>query len=37
MGGALKERSLGRRTPFAALVRDGRLEGLVDHEELASR
>jgi hypothetical protein len=28
---------LGRRTPFAALIRDGRLEGLVDRHVLAQR
>ena len=28
---------LGRATPFAALIRDGRLEGLVERQELASK
>jgi Domain of unknown function (DUF4062) len=33
----LQREILGRRTPFAALVRDGRLEGLVDTQDLARR
>jgi len=31
----LQREILGRRTPFVALVREGRLEGLVDRKELA--
>jgi hypothetical protein len=31
----LQREILGRNTPFVALVRDGRLEGLVDRKELA--
>ena len=33
----LQREILGRRTPFAALVRDGKLEGLVDCRELARK
>jgi hypothetical protein len=33
----LQREILGRRTPFAALVRDGRLEGLVDSRDLARK
>jgi len=31
----LQREILGRRTPFVALIREGRLEGLVDRKELA--
>jgi hypothetical protein len=33
----LQREILGRATPFAALIRDERLEGLVERQELALR
>jgi hypothetical protein len=33
----LQREILGRATPFAALIRNGRLEGLVERQELARR
>jgi len=33
----LQREILGRATPFAALIRDGRLDGLVERQELARK
>jgi hypothetical protein len=33
----LEREILGRQTPYVALVRDGRLEGIVDRGNLAQR